>query len=181
MAIARAIAVRPTFIVADEPVSSLDVSVSAQILNLLQELQRDLQIGYLFISHDLGVVQTLADHLAVMYQGKVVEEGSPRDVLLTASHPYTQMLVASVPELLVLDTTPEVPPSSSPGAAIGGCAFRHRCPFAFERCAAEEPMLLTVDGAHRSKCFLGQPDGPRPEAWLRARERFDVEPATASA
>jgi oligopeptide/dipeptide ABC transporter ATP-binding protein len=144
--IARAIALEPEFIVCDEPVSALDVSVRSQILNLLSDLQRDLGLTYLFIAHDLAVVEHLSDAVAVMYLGKVVETAPAAGIYEQARHPYTQALLLAVPEpdparrsgRVVL--AGEVPSPANPPT---GCAFHPRCPFATDRCWREVPTLET--------------------------------------
>ncbi len=147
VAIARALAVEPRFLVLDEPTSSLDVSVQAQIVNLLRDLQRELRLTYLFITHDLSLVSYLADRVAVMYLGKIVEIGDALEVLERGSHPYTRALLSAVP---VPDPTRKrgriILPGEIPSALDppSGCRFRTRCPWARARCADEEPLLREV-------------------------------------
>ena len=149
IAIARALMLDPKVIVADEPVSALDVSIQAQVLNLLMDLQQASGVAYLFISHNLAVVEHIADEVLVMYLGKAVEHGSKADLFARPLHPYTRALLASTPridpaqrqEKIIL--TGELP---SPMAPPPGCAFNTRCPFAQERCRAEVPLLAPFDG-----------------------------------
>lgn len=153
--IARALALEPQLIVADEPVSSLDVSIQAQILNLLLDLQKRFGMAYLFISHDLRVVRHLSDRVAVMYLGRIVEWARSEDLYRQAQHPYTQALLSAVPEhgrryertVLVGDVpSPITPPP--------GCAFHPRCPVAVERCSRERPLQREVQSQHFSACHL---------------------------
>lgn len=154
--IARALALSPRFIVADEPVSALDVSVGAQILNLLMELQEEHDLAFAFISHDLRVVEHISHDMAVMYLGRIVEAAPSHRVYEAAQHPYTQALLSAVPtvdganrrERIVLGG--DVP---SPVDPPPGCAFHPRCPYAFDRCRVEVPKLIDRAG-HHAACHL---------------------------
>ncbi len=155
--VARAIALKPSLIIADEPVSALDVSVQAQVVNLLQDLQEEYSMAYLFIAHDLSVVEHISDRVAVMYKGKIVEE-APRDrIYADPKHPYTQALLSSVP---VPDPEAERRPVllpedlPDPAAAAQGCSFAPRCPAVMTICREKEPRLLAVGDGHRTACFL---------------------------
>mgnify|MGYP000185339782 CR=1 FL=1 len=154
IAIARALATNPELIVADEPVSALDVSVQAQVLNLMRDLQDRHGTTMLFISHDLRVVQFMCDEIGVMYLGEIVEQG-PRDRIYGApAHPYTQALLASAPGKgsgQRARLTGEIP---SAHAVPSGCAFRTRCPHAFDRCSAEKPMMRDIGGGQKAACHL---------------------------
>jgi peptide/nickel transport system ATP-binding protein len=154
--IARALAVRPEFIVCDEAVAALDVSIQAQVLNLFMKLREELQLTYLFISHDLGVVRHLSDRVAIMYLGRVVEEG-PSDALFEQpNHPYTVALLAEIPRLenrhrQFAPIKGEIPSPLSPPS---GCHFHPRCPHAMERCRVEAPVLKEIAPGRRSACHL---------------------------
>jgi oligopeptide/dipeptide ABC transporter ATP-binding protein len=154
--IARALAVQPEFLVCDEAVAALDVSIQAQILNLFMDLRRDLNLTYLFISHDLGVVEHLSDRVAVMYLGRIVEQADAVEVFTRPNHPYTQALLAEVPRLdrrarRFTAIKGEVPSPLNPPA---GCHFHPRCPHAFARCSVEVPALVEVAPGHHSACHL---------------------------
>ena len=154
--IARALAVKPEFLVCDEAVAALDVSIQAQVLNLFMRLRDELDLTYLFISHDLGVVRHLADRVVIMYLGRVVESASADAVFSHANHPYTQALLASAPKLEVrklefFAVRGEIP---SPLHPPSGCHFHPRCPSALARCKEDVPLLREVAPAHFSACHL---------------------------
>ena len=154
--IARALAVKPEFIVCDESVAALDVSIQAQILNLFMELRENLDLTYLFISHDLGVVEHLSDRVVIMYLGRVVESTATEALFEQANHPYTQALLREVPRLEsrhseFLPITGEIPSPLDPPT---GCHFHPRCPHAMPRCRSEVPMLKQIHPGWMSACHL---------------------------
>ncbi len=154
--IARALAVKPEFLVCDESVAALDVSIQAQVLNLFMRLRQDFGLTYLFISHDLGVVEHLSQRIVIMYLGRVVEIAPTEDLFRAANHPYTQALLANVPRLEAKKQRfqpikGEVP---SPIAPPPGCHFHPRCPFAMPRCRVERPALRPIGPGRLSACHL---------------------------
>jgi peptide/nickel transport system ATP-binding protein len=156
--IARALVLAPKLVILDEPVSSLDKSVQAQVLNLLQQLKDDLGLTYLFISHDLHVIEYLSDRVLVMYLGQVVEVGSAEAVSMSPKHPYTQALFASAPTMNPDDRLDHPPLTGDPPNPINppsGCRFRTRCPHAMAVCAATTPPLLPLgEGDRQVACYL---------------------------
>ncbi len=154
--IAMALSCKPDLIIADEPTTALDVTIQAQILEIMQDLCRRLDVALVIITHNLGVVARYADRVNVMYAGRVVEKGDAADVYRNPSHPYTIGLLRSVPRLDQPRGTPLEPiPGSPPDLMVlpAGCPFRPRCTFATERCAKEEPKLRTVEGTHQTACL----------------------------
>jgi oligopeptide transport system ATP-binding protein len=170
IAIARALALSPDLIICDESVAALDVSIRAQVINLLEDLHEQTGVSYLFISHDLSVAYHMADRVAVMYLGRVVEIGSTADVLDRPHHPYTRLLIDAVPT-----PDPEVEAGkrgrsarftreATAAAAVGGCAFLPRCPLGTSACAESVPPLVEVSPGHFAACPVN--DGPLPPGWI---------------
>lgn len=156
LGIARALAVNPDFLVCDESVAALDVSIQAQIINLFIDLRQQLNLTYLFISHDLGVINHLCDRVVIMYLGRVVEEARTGDLFDRPNHPYTQALLGEVPRIetrkrIYSAIKGEIPSPLSPPT---GCHFHTRCPHAFDRCRVEIPKLAPVGQSHISACHL---------------------------
>ncbi len=154
--IARALAVKPEFIVCDESVAALDVSIQAQILNLFMKLREELNLTYLFISHDIGVVEHISDRIVIMYLGRIVEAGETEEIFEKPNHPYTQVLLREVPRLE--DRHHEFKPVDgeipSPIDPPPGCYFHPRCPHATDRCRQENPMLREISPGHLTACHL---------------------------
>jgi len=159
--IARALILQPKLIVADEPVSALDVSVQAQILNLMQDLKQEFKLTYMFISHDLSVVRHISDRVAVMYLGRIVEVADKKSLYESPQHPYTKALLSSVPipnpeikkERIILEG--DLPSPSNPPS---GCTFHPRCPYAIDRCRSEAPALKQIKDGRLVSCHLLEKD-----------------------
>jgi peptide/nickel transport system ATP-binding protein len=156
ISIARALAVEPALIVADEPVSALDVSIQAQVTNLMQDLQERTGVAYLFISHDISVVRSLASSVVVMYAGQVIERGSTEQVLTSPIHPYTEALIAAVPTMHAIGEMPRALEGEpyDPISPPTGCRFRARCPLAVDRCAELSPPLEDRENGHAAACWV---------------------------
>jgi dipeptide transport system ATP-binding protein len=161
VAIARAMILEPRIVVADEPVSALDVSIQAQILNLFMDLQEQFNTSYVFISHNLSVVEHVADDVMVMYFGSVAELGDKATIYARPRHPYTRALMSATPAIFEEDRRVQIKLQGelpSPLNPPSGCAFHQRCPYAVERCRVEEPQLRDVDG-RRVACHRAEEVG----------------------
>lgn len=157
IAIARSLILNPEFIIADEPVSALDVSIQAQIINLLKQLKEDFNLTFLFISHDLSVIKYLSDRIAIMYLGEVVEIGRTEEIFKDPKHPYTKALLSSVPELNPQDEKERIHLQGelpSPENLPTGCKFHTRCPYVMEICKTSSPQVKEFSDTHNCKCFL---------------------------
>lgn len=157
--IARALALEPELIIADEPVSALDISMQAQVLNLLQELQQRLHLTYLFISHDLGVIRHIADRVAIIYLGRIVEMAEVEEIFSTPAHPYTEMLLAAKPSLTINSTRQRIPvggETADPAHPPTGCHFHPRCPYRQERCQQQTPQLRQLTDSHKVRCHRAE-------------------------
>lgn len=158
IAIARSLILNPEIIIADEPVSALDVSIQAQIINLLKQLKNELNLTILFISHDLSVIKYISDKIAIMYLGEIVEYGKTSEIFTEPKHPYTKALLSSAPKLCdngeqeeKIKLQGELP---SPENLPQGCKFHTRCPYVFDRCKCEQPQDVIFSSTHKCKCFL---------------------------
>lgn len=156
IAIARALVLNPEFILADEPVSALDVSIQAQIINLLKELKNDYNLTFMLITHDMSVIKYLADRVAIMYLGEIVEIGTTDEIFSSPKHPYTKALLSAVPQITGQESeriilTGELP---SPADLPKGCKFHTRCPACFDMCPHLKPKDIRVSDTHSVKCFL---------------------------
>ena len=166
--IARALAVQPDFLVCDESVAALDVSIQAQVINLFMELRERLDLTYLFVSHDLGVVEHISDRVAIMYLGRIVEEAPVEEVFQRPNHPYTQALLSEIPRIELTKRQfkaiqGELPSPLNPPK---GCHFHPRCPFAMDRCRVEVPAKIEIAPRHWSACHLNSKAGTGAEALM---------------
>lgn len=168
--IAMALACDPTLLIADEPTTALDVTIQAQILDLIDGLKSELGMGVVMVTHDMGVVAEMADRVMVMYAGEVVEVGTVMEIFESPQHPYTRGLLASVPNVDNPDHEMQAIPGSLPNLneKISGCRYHTRCPFAMDKCLEVDPPLFELTGEHHSKC------------WLQEVNQYDNKSATSS-
>ena len=165
VAIARALAMRPEVMLFDEPTSALDVSVQAKIINTLIKLQKEMSLSYLFITHDLSLMRNVADRVAIMYLGRIAEIAPTESFFSNPQHPYTKMLLSSIPVVSEEEENykPKQVPSEgeipSPVNLPTGCSFHTRCPFATEKCRAEDPVMIKYDEKHMVRCHMAKPKG----------------------
>jgi oligopeptide/dipeptide ABC transporter ATP-binding protein len=163
--IAMALACKPSLVIADEPTTALDVTIQAEILDLLREMKAAFHLSLLLITHDLGVIAEIADRVAIMYAGRIVEEGPVRAILREPKHPYTRGLLASIPGGVPGERLRAIEGSVPPlGALPPGCAFNPRCPDRFERCTSAPPPDYNVGTDHKAKCYLNDPVASRQSA-----------------
>ncbi len=157
IAIARALVLNPPIIIADEPVSALDVSIQAQIINLLKELKKNFNLTILFISHDLSVIKYISDKIAIMYLGEVIEFGTTEEIFSNPKHPYTKALLGAAPQINETNSKEKISLKGelpSPENLPNGCKFHTRCPFVMEKCKTEVPQNVNFSNVHFCKCFL---------------------------
>lgn len=154
IAIARALILNPEFILADEPVSALDVSIQAQIINLLKDLKNEYNLTFLFISHDLSVVKYISDRVGIMYLGEIIEEGTSDEIFFDPKHPYTQALLDSAPSMDKNDKKKDTLKGDLPSDIPLGCKFHTRCPYCMPQCREQQPGITRLTETHNVKCFL---------------------------
>lgn len=157
IAIARSLLLNPEFIIADEPVSALDVSIQAQIINLLKQLKQDFNLTFLFISHDMSVIKYISDRVGIMYLGEIVEIGKTDEIFNTPKHPYTKALLSAIPKLNSEENSDKIKLSGELPSAENlpsGCKFHTRCPYVMEKCKSKNPLDFNFSESHKCKCFL---------------------------